>query len=122
MNKDVRFIMQRDMTEKRTIRNKAFVSLLKTVSYVFTGRLHFNKDHIGELMTTEDGQEYSVFRQVIVDPRQNPPEKPEAILIIRFNFAHGSPKQNKLLSLIPIPFIALGSQVRIAAYAATERN
>lgn len=106
MNKDVQIIMQGDMTEKGTIRNKAFISLLKTLSYVITGRLRFNKDHIGELITTEDGQEYSVFRQVIVDPRQDQPEKPEAILIIRFNFAHGSPKQNKLLSLIPIPFIA----------------
>ena len=93
------------MEAKSTIRNKAFFSLLKTLSYVLTGRFHLNKKRIGELITMEDGQEYIVFRQVIVDPRQDQREKPGAILRIRFHFALGTPKQNKLLSLIPIPFI-----------------
>ena len=96
--------MQRE-TVKGTIQNKAFVSLLKTLSYVATGRLHFARGRIGELLTIDDGQEYTVFRQVIVDPKRDLTKKPGAILIIRFNFAHGSPNQNKRLSLIPIPFI-----------------
>ena len=99
-------VMQGDMKVKGTIRNKALFSLLKTFSYVATGHLHFAKDHIGELVTMDNGQEYTVFRQVIVDPKRDQLKKPGAILIIRFNFAHGSPKQNKLLSVIPIPFIA----------------
>ena len=78
---------------------------MKTLSYSLTGHLHLNKKRIGDLITMEDGQEYIVFRQVIVDSRQSQPVGPGAILRIRFNFAHGSPKQNRLLSLIPIPFI-----------------
>ena len=68
-----------DTEVKSTIRNKAFFSLIKTLSYSLTGRLHLNKKRIGELITMDDGQEYIVFRQVIVDPRQSQPAKPEAI-------------------------------------------
>ncbi|MFC2069497.1 hypothetical protein ACFLTP_10925 [Chloroflexota bacterium] len=95
-----------DTTAKGSIQNKAGISLLITISYVITGRLHFAKDRISDLITMDDGQEYIVFRQVIVDPKRDGAKKPGAILRISFNFAHGSPKQNKLLSLIPIPFIA----------------
>ncbi|MFC2001712.1 hypothetical protein ACFLUZ_04330 [Chloroflexota bacterium] len=90
---------------KRTIKDKAFISLLKTLGYVITGQFHRNKERIGELIKMDDGQEYIVFRQVIIGNKNNPTVKPEAILRIRFTFAHGSPKQNKLLSIIPIPFI-----------------
>ena len=106
MNNYNQVAMQGDKTIKGTFRNKAFISLLKTVSYVITRRLHFTKGRIGELITMDDGQEYIVFRQVIVDPKREQMKKPGAMLRIRFNFAHGSPKQNKRLSLIPIPFIA----------------
>ena len=67
INKDNQIVMQGDTTVKGTIRNKAFISLLKTFSYVITGHLHFTKDRVGELVTMDDGQEYTVFRQVIVD-------------------------------------------------------
>ncbi|MFC1964733.1 hypothetical protein ACFLWG_01850 [Chloroflexota bacterium] len=106
MNICNQIVIQGDTVAKSTIRNKAFISLLKTISYVITGHLHLAKDCIGEFVTMDDGQEYIVFRQVIVDPKRDQTKKPEAMLIIRFNFAHGSPTQNKLLSLIPIPFIA----------------
>ena len=106
MEKEKQMVKQGDMRAKGTIRNKAVYSFLKTLSYVITGRLHFTKGRIGELVTMEDGQEYIVFRQVIVDSKRRQSAKPGAILRIRYNFAHGSPKQNKLLSLIPIPFIA----------------
>lgn len=68
MNRNNQIVMQRE-TVKGTIQNKAFISLLKTLSYVITGRLHFKQERIGELITTDDGQEYKVFRHVIVDPK-----------------------------------------------------
>ncbi|MFC2006058.1 hypothetical protein ACFLVG_03770 [Chloroflexota bacterium] len=99
-------VRKEDTEAKSTIRNKAIFSLMKTLWYVATGRLHFARSRIGKLITMEDGQEYTVFRQVIVDSKRRQSAKPGAILIVSFDFAHGSPKQNKLLSLIPIPFIA----------------
>ena len=91
---------------KRSFRSRALYSLLKTASYVFTRRLHFRRDCIGEIIISDDNREYSIFRQVFVSPGQARPKQPGAVLRIRFNFAHGSSRQNKLLSLIPIPFIA----------------
>lgn len=52
----------------------------------------------------EDGQEFVIFRQVLVEPSQDQPEKPGAILRVRFHVANMSPKQNKLFSLLPMPF------------------
>ncbi|MFC2014624.1 hypothetical protein ACFLUP_01380 [Chloroflexota bacterium] len=122
MNKANQMVNQGDTRAKGTIRNKAVYSLLKTLSYVITGRLHFSQDRIGELVTMDDGQEYTVFRQVVVDPKQNPVKKPGAILRVLFNFAHGSPKQNKLLSLIPIPFIAGLPGFRSKTWALHKNN
>ena len=85
-------MVDKDDTEvKRQIRDKAFVSLVKTLKYMLTRRFHLNKKRIGELIKMDDGQEYHVFRQVIVDSGRGKPEKPGAILRIRFNFAHGTP-------------------------------
>jgi len=81
-----------------------FLSLLKTLSYAINGRLHFPEDRVGEVITMEYGQQFVIFRQVIVDPSQYQPDKPGAIFRVRFHVIHMSPKQNKLVSLLPIPF------------------
>ena len=86
------------------MRLNPFLSFLRTLSYVIGGRLHFSQGRIGEVVTMEDGQEFVIFRQAIVDPSQNQPEEPGATLRVRFHVAHMSPKQNKLFSLLPIPF------------------
>ncbi len=86
------------------MRLNPFLSLLKTLGYALRGRLHFHKDCIGEVLTMEDGQEFVIFRQVIVDPRQDQPERPGATLRVRFHVAHMSARQNKIFSLLPIPF------------------
>ena len=86
------------------MRFNPFLSFLRTLSYVLRGRLHFPKDRVGEVVTMEDGQEFVIFRQAIVDPSQNQPEEPGATLRVRFHVARMSPKQNKLFSLLPIPF------------------
>ncbi len=81
-----------------------FRSFIETLVYVFDGRLHFPKKRIGEEVTMEDGQRFTVFRQVIVDPAPGQPEEPGATLVVRFHVANMSPRQNKLFSLLPIPF------------------
>ena len=83
-----------------------FLSLLKTLSYALTGRLHFPRKRIGEVITMEDEQDFVVFRQLIVDPSQDQPEEPGATFRVRFHVAHMSARQNKLFSLLPIPFFA----------------
>ncbi|MFX0202903.1 MAG: hypothetical protein ACFFCW_42915, partial [Candidatus Hodarchaeota archaeon] len=48
---------------------------------------------------------FEVFRKVVLKPSKDQPEKPGAILIVRFSFARFAAKTNRFLSLIPIPFI-----------------
>ena len=86
------------------MRLNPFLSLLKTLGYALSGRLHFPRKRIGEVLTMKDGQEFVIFRQVIVDPGQVQPEKPGAVFRVRFQVAHMSPKLNKIFSLLPIPF------------------
>ncbi len=88
------------------MRINPFLSLLKTLSYALTSRLHFPRKRIGEVITMDDGQEFVIFRQVIVGPSQDQPEEPGATFRVRFHVAHMSARQNKLFSLLPIPFFA----------------
>ena len=88
------------------MRINPFLSLLKTLSYALTGRLHFPRKRIGEVITMEDEQDFVIFRQVIVDPSQGQPEEPGATFRVRFHVTHMSARQNKLFSLLPIPFFA----------------
>jgi len=91
--------------EMNKFKRKAVVSLIKTILYTMTGRLRLDRTQIGERTKIDDGQEYIVFRKIILNPQLKDSNSPPAILKIRFDFAHGSPGQNKLLSIIPIPFI-----------------
>ena len=81
-----------------------FVALLKTHTYLLRGLLHFPRDRIGQVLTMEDGREFAIFRQVVVDTSPDRPEEPGAIFRVRFRVAHMSPRQNRLFSLLPIPF------------------
>ncbi|MCW3987541.1 MAG: YdhR family protein [Candidatus Bathyarchaeota archaeon] len=88
------------------MRLNPFLSLLNTLNNALTGRLHFPRERIGEVIAMEDGQEFIIFRQVIVDPSQDEPEEPGATSRVRFHVAHMPARQNKLFSLLPIPFFA----------------
>ncbi|MBC8264336.1 MAG: hypothetical protein H8E47_09465 [Anaerolineales bacterium] len=80
------------------------LAFLRTHWYLLSGRLHFPRERIGETLTMEDSQEFTIFRQVIVDPGKDQPEKPGAVFRVRFRVANMSPEQNKRFSLLPIPF------------------
>jgi hypothetical protein len=67
-------------------------------------RIHFVKDSIGDVQHCE-GEDYEVFRKVTLDPSKDQPQKPGAVSVVRFRFARFGGKTNRLLSLIPIPFI-----------------
>jgi len=97
--------IQENFTLKRTFHDKAIYSFIKSLGYSLTGRLHFKHERIGEVMKTTDGHEYTIFRQVIVDKKVRNRDYHGTYLRIMFSFARGSSNQNKMLSLIPIPFI-----------------
>jgi hypothetical protein len=78
-------------------------STINTIGFVLTGRLHFPTERIGEVVTDEVGQRFTVFRQVIVDPAKDQPERAGAVLTLHFKVTTMSPELNQFYSLVPLP-------------------
>ena len=70
---------------------------------LLSGRVHFPKNRLSEIVHEEE--EFKIFRQVVLDPTGDQPENPGAIFNVCFHFARFSANTNRILSLIPIPFI-----------------
>jgi hypothetical protein len=80
------------------------VLLARAAGLTLRGRVHFVKERIGDIEHEED-EDFEVFRKVVVDSMEDQPKTPEAVFRVRFCFARFSAKANRILSLIPIPFI-----------------
>ncbi len=78
-------------------------SIVRTVGFILTGRLHFPTDEVGKEVTDENGNKFTVFREVVVDPASNQPKQPGAVLVLHFRVANMTPEQNKIYSLLPLP-------------------
>jgi len=83
---------------------KLFHSSETIIGNVLGGYLHFPKEYIGKILIMEDGQEYTIFRHLKIDP-QKESETSKAVFEVRFKFANLSSGMNKYLSLIPVPFL-----------------
>lgn len=80
------------------------VLLARAINLHLRGRVHFRKEQNGDSLYEDE--EFVIFRKVVVDPDvDQTPQKPMAIFKVYFHFARFSSEVNKLLSLIPIPFI-----------------
>ncbi|MFC1509163.1 hypothetical protein ACFL60_05695 [Candidatus Omnitrophota bacterium] len=80
------------------------ILLVRAFGLLLRGRVHFRKDCIG---TSEKGEreDFVIFRKIVVYPAGNQLQNPGAIFKVRFHFAKFSFRINRLLSLIPVPFI-----------------
>lgn len=79
------------------------VLVVRTAWYWLCGRVHFQKKRLGEVI--QGKEDFIIFRQAVLDPTATQPERPGAILAVRFQFRRFSLKTNRILSIIPIPFI-----------------
>jgi hypothetical protein len=80
------------------------LSLINTVGYACTGRLHFPRNRVGTEFDV-DGKKWIIFREAVIRPRKGQPEKPGAIFMPRFHVAGMSLRQNIVFSLLPMCFI-----------------
>jgi hypothetical protein len=78
-------------------------SVFKTIGFVVTGRLHFPTQRIGQVVIDEEGRQFTIFREVVVDPTKSQPKHPGAILTLHFRVTNMSPAANKFFSLLPLP-------------------
>ncbi|MFH0775859.1 MAG: hypothetical protein V2A53_10340 [bacterium] len=54
--------------------NPLFV-ILKSIGLLLGGRAQFLKDRIGKTIIREDGQKFTVFREVVMKPKANQSEE-----------------------------------------------
>jgi len=89
----------------KNLQRGPFSSIVRAISLLLQGRIHFPKDRLGKIV--DEGEEFEVFRQMTLEPGNDQPEQPGAIFKVRFQFASMSPEMNIKTSLIPIPFIVV---------------
>ena len=94
------------MIQHNAIRNNPFSSVLATIGNAFRGRIHCSQKYIGKALKMDDGQQFTIFRHMILDKSANHSETTPTIHIVRFKFAALSQRANRIASLIPIPLIA----------------
>jgi hypothetical protein len=79
-------------------------SMLKAISKILHGHIHFPDQHIGKTITMEDGHEFRIFRDLTVSSEDEP--KPSmSVFKVRFKFKSMPVSINKRLSMIPTPFL-----------------
>jgi hypothetical protein len=96
--------MKTKKTTKRFAQNPLRL-LVRALALWIGGRLKFEKG-LGDIAMNENGEAFRAFRKVVVVGNDPSPEPPAAIFKVRFAFKNLTPKTNRRLSLIPIPFIA----------------
>lgn len=79
------------------------ILLARAMRLWIKGYVHFLKDQNGSIM--KDKEDFIIFRKVAVYPKHKQYTSPTIILKVFFQFKRFSLKINKILSLIPIPFI-----------------
>ena len=84
-----------------------------SIGNLLKGQVHFPEEYIGEVLTMEDGQRFTVFRRLRVDGNEYCRGTP-AIFKVRFRFKNLSTGANKRLSIIPAPFL-VGRTASLAA-------
>jgi len=90
----------------KNIRHNPFICFLITVGNMLRGCIHFLKEYRGKALRMDDGQQFTVFRHMVLDKSAKHPETIPTVFIVRFTFAALSQQANRIASLIPIPLIA----------------
>jgi hypothetical protein len=85
------------------LRKSPPVCLGNSILRLLVGRLRFSKQYIGNSVSMEDGQEFTIFRHVTIRPLNH--SETAIIFIVHFKFATLSHKANKLASIIPMLLI-----------------
>jgi hypothetical protein len=103
------------------IRNAPPLLLVRATILRLRGRVRFVKDRIGA-MEEGDDENFRVFRKVLLTPAKGQPARPGAIFTVQFRFARFGDRTNRLLSLIPIPFIVAQPGFRSKTWMSGQKS
>ncbi|WP_414469712.1 hypothetical protein [Methanobacterium sp. ACI-7] len=77
-----------------------FYSLLNSINLFLRRNVHFPKEKIGKNIIMEDGQEFTIFREAVIDKKSHSP----AVFKVRFLLSGMTPENNIRFSWLPVPF------------------
>lgn len=92
-----------------------------TIGNVLRGSVHFPEEYVGDVLTMEDGQKFTVFRRLKVDGQGDNHDN-QAVFKVRFKFKNLSTGANKRLSIIPAPFLMGMKGFREKAWTINEKT
>jgi len=81
--------------------------ILKSIGLLVGGRAQFPKDRVGKTITTEDGQKYTVFREVVIKSKAGQPEVPGGFFRVWFHTRMALPNTIRLSYLTMFGFLGL---------------
>ena len=94
---------ERAPTLRRTSASVA-AALVRSLTLLLSGRVRFLREDVGETLTMEDGEQFTVFRHA----KLKAAGEPAGVFVVRFTPAHMSVRQNIRFSLLPmIPLLGL---------------
>jgi hypothetical protein len=96
------------------------VCLLVAILELLCGRLRMPREFMGRKTVFDDGQVFTIFRQI--KKRKAKLSEHSVIFVVRFKFAHLSHEANKLASIIPMLLIAGFPGFIQKAYAVNREN
>ncbi|MBW2527546.1 MAG: hypothetical protein JRI23_25415 [Deltaproteobacteria bacterium] len=101
--------------------NHPLILLYRALSLWVSRKLELDREPTS-MRLVYGGEPFAAFRKVIVKPCAPQPEPPGAIFQVRFEFKNLSTRANRLLSLIPIPFIVAQPGFRSKTWLLGERS
>ena len=103
-----------------TFRKLGLVCLLISVFRLLIGKLRLSRQYKNETVKMEDGQEFTIFRNIHTHPVKG--SEQSVTFIVRFKFAKLSYKGNKIASRIPMLLITGYPGFQIKMYAANKET
>lgn len=83
------------------MRFNPLVVFLRSIFLLLSGRVRFPKDRVGKVPTLENGQQYTVFREALLKPKQRRPEEPDGVFRVWFR-SRMSPTRTIFLSYLTL--------------------
>lgn len=81
------------------------IGFFRTIFLLISGRVHFNKGDVGKTIVMSDGNEFKIFRRVVIKKFIGKDKKSRGLFIVRFTPIMGIKKNIKLSKILMLIFM-----------------
>ena len=102
------------------IRKSPPICLGLSVAKLILGKLRFSKQYVGRIIQMQNGQEFTIFRQISGHPVRK--SSSTITFIVSFKFSHLSHNANRIASIMPMLLITGFPGFDIKMYGVNKKN